>query len=330
MMKSIRLTICLFFGVLTLAVLVAAGTVQGADTDVKYVVDPSWPQRPSQFMWGDMTGVAVDAHGSMWIFNRGKPFIQIYETDGRFVRAWEDATFKFSHHLKIDHEGNIWTSDAGMHIIQKWTPEGKLLLTLGTPGKAGCDESHFDKPTDMAVTKSGDIFVSDGYGNTRVVHFDKEGKFIKAWGTRGDGPGQFVLPHAIAVDSKGRIYVADRNSARIEVFDQEGKLLAVWPDLIMPWGLWVSPQDEIWVCGASPARDQAGKWIIAPPNDQVMIKLTSDGKVAGKWPIPKGQDGVEKAGEVNWVHCIALDNKGNIYLGDIKGKRIQKFMRREP
>ncbi|MDD5519269.1 MAG: peptidyl-alpha-hydroxyglycine alpha-amidating lyase family protein [Kiritimatiellae bacterium] len=328
MMKSVRSKICLLIGVLILA---AGWPVQGADTDAKYVVDPSWPHKQQQFKWGDMTGAAVDTNGSIWIFNRGKPFIQIYKPDGQFVRAWEDATFKFSHHLKIDHEGNIWTSDAATHVIQKWTPEGKLLLTLGTLGKAGCDENHFDKPTDMAITKTGDIFVSDGYGNTRVVHFNKAGKFVKEWGTRGDGSGQFVLPHTIAVDSKGHVYVGDRNSARIEVFDQDAKLLAVWSDLIMPWGLWVSPQDEIWVCGASPARDpQTGKWIIAPPNDQIVMKLTPDGKVAGKWPLPKGQDGVEKPGEVNWVHCIVLDAKGSIYLGDIKGKRIQKFVRREP
>src|SRR5205823_14831686 len=132
--------------------------------------------------------------------------------------------------------------------------EGKLLLTIGTPNHAGCDETHLDKPTDMAITPAGDVFVADGYGNARVVHFDKNGKFVKAWGELGHKPGQFSIPHAIAVDSRGRLFVADRNNVRVQVFDQQGNFLEEWKDLLVPWGFGALKHDEFWVCGSSPMQ----------------------------------------------------------------------------
>jgi hypothetical protein len=214
--------------------------------------------------------------------------------------------------------------------VQKFAPEGKLLLTLGTPGSPGCDASHFNKPTDMAIVPGGDAFVSDGYGNTRVAHFDEKGHFVKDWGRRGDGPGEFVLPHAIAADSRGRLYVADRNSARIVVFDRSGRLLDVWSNLIMPWGLCVTAQDAIWVCGSSPARDPQGRWLVAPPHDQIVLKLNTEGTVLGRWNLPKGKDQAEKPGELNWAHCIAVDSRGNLFLGDVRANRVQKFVMSKP
>src|SRR5690606_15177194 len=119
-------------------------------------------------------------------------------------------------------------------------------------GEAGEDESHFNRPTDMAITPAGDVFITDGYGNRRIVHYDKAGNYVKSWGQLGSTPGNFILPHAIVVDSKGLLYVADRNSGRIQVFNQEGKFLSQWTNLIMPWGMFINAQDEIWVCGSSP------------------------------------------------------------------------------
>jgi hypothetical protein len=182
----------------------------------------------------------------------------------------------------------------------------------------------------MAVTPAGDVFVSDGYGNARIVHFDKNGKYVKAWGSLGSKPGQFSIPHAIAVDSKGRLYVADRNNVRIQVFDQDGKLLDVWQNLIVPWGFCITAKDELWVCGSSPMqwRKEDGA-LGCPPKDQVFMKFNPDGKLLQLWTVPKGADGLEKPGELNWVHAIAVDSKGNLYAGDIKGKRAQKFVRVE-
>ncbi|MEZ6193675.1 MAG: peptidyl-alpha-hydroxyglycine alpha-amidating lyase family protein, partial [Phycisphaerales bacterium] len=220
---------------------------------VEYDVDPSWPDRPDSVApFGWVSGIAIDKQGNVWVFNRGEDPVQVYTTDGDFVRTWGKGDFSDPHQIRIGADGNVWVSDFGLNIIQKYTPEGDLLLTLGVRGERGDDETHFNMPTDMAVTPAGDIFVTDGYGNRRVVHFDKEGRFVKAWGAYGTGPGQFVLPHAIVVDAKGRLYVADRNSGRIMVFNQDGEQLAVWSNLIMPWGMSINADGDLWVCGSSP------------------------------------------------------------------------------
>jgi streptogramin lyase len=308
----------------------AADKYPHVNVAVAYVVDSKWPQKPAEFQWAEMPGVAVDARDQVYLFTRANPPVQVYTADGKFVRAWGEKAIKSAHHIKIDPEGNVWVADIGHHVVRKFTPEGKLLLTLGTPDHPGCDETHLNQPTDMAVTPAGDVFVSDGYGNARVVHFDKSGKFVRAWGELGTKPGQFSIPHAIAY-CKDRLYVADRNNVRVQVFDRQGKLLDVWNNLIVPWGFCVTPQDEIWVCGSSPMQwRKEDNALGCPPKDQVFMKFNPDGKLLQLWTVPKGADGLEKPGEVNWVHAIAVDSKGNLYAGDIKGKKAQKFVRVEP
>jgi hypothetical protein len=184
-------------------------------------------------------------------------------------------------------------------------------------------------PTDVVVTPAGDIFITDGYGNNRVAHFDKDGKFVAAWGKKGTEPCDFVLPHSIVVDSKGTLYVADRSNARMQVFDQAGKCLAVWEGLLVPWGLWITPKDEIWVCGSSPMSKSPSGMPYLPPKDQVLMKFDTSGKLLAFWTFPKGEDGKEKLGETNWLHGVAMDSKGNLYVSDIKGHKVQKFIRQE-
>jgi streptogramin lyase len=298
-----------------------------------YEVDSSWPQRPADMPWGDVPGIAVDRKDQVWIFTRTNPPVQVFTTDGRFVRAWGEGIVGSAHHLKIDREGNVWLSDVALHVVRKCTPEGKVLLTIGTPGKTGEGPNLLNKPTDMTVAPNGDVFVSDGYGNSRVAQFNREGKFIKAWGTMGTGRENFSLPHAIVLDSRGRLYVADRNNVRVQVYNQSGRLLDSWRDIIVPWGFWMTDRDEIWVCGSSPMPWRFDpKYPTAPlgcpPKDQVFMKFNTEGKLLQLWSVPKAADGNERPGECNWVHCLALDSKGNIYAGDIIGKRAQKFLRR--
>lgn len=321
----------------SLAVLVFSGWLLAAEQYPKvnvataYVVDANWPQKPADKTWGAVSGVAVDAHDQVYVFTRGQPPVQVYDANGKFVRGWGADHLKSAHHIKIDHEGNVWTADIALHVVQKFTPEGKLLLTLGTRGEVGRDETHFNKPTDMAVTPGGDIFVADGYGNARVVHFKRDGKFVKEWGELGSKPGQFSIVHAIALDSKGRLYVADRNNVRVQVFDQSGKLLDVWQNLLVPWGFSVTKKDEIWVCGSSPMQWRSTDSTLGcPPKDQVFMKFNPEGKLLQLWTTPKGADGLERPGECNWVHAIAADSKGNLYVGDIIGKRAQKFVLQQP
>jgi len=311
------------------ALLVAGGLPIKAPTTPRYVVDPAWPKRPPEATWGQTPGVTVDAQDQVWVFTRATPPVQVYDPQGRFVRAWGANAIKSAHYIRLDREGNVWVTDLGNHVVMQFTPEGKLLKTLGTPGKSGCDETHFNQPTDMAVTPAGDVFVTDGYGNQRVVHFDKNGKFVRAWGVLGRGPGEFDLPHSIVADSKGTLYVADRSNARIQVFDQEGKFLAQWADVMVPWGLWITDRDEIWACGSSPMPRPAQGMPFLPPVDQVFRKFDLSGKVLEQWTVPKGQDGKEQPGELNWLHGVAFDSKGNVYATDIKGQRVQKFVRRD-
>ena len=220
---------------------------------VEYDVDPAWPRYPDHVSSdGWVSGIAVDSQDQIWFLKKGPNPVQVYKPDGTFVRTWGQGRYLEPHFLRIDAEGNIWISDFGHHVIEKYTTEGELLMTLGTRGKPGQDETHFNRPTDMVITKSGDIFVTDGYTNRRVVHFDKSGKFVKAWGEYGSKPGQFVVPHSIDVDSQGVLYVADRNSGRIQLFRQDGSLIEQWSNLIMPWGLSITDDDQIWVCGSSP------------------------------------------------------------------------------
>jgi len=300
-----------------------------------YRVDPSWPRRPEGMAWGEMPGVCVDPHDRVWTFNRGETPVQVYGPDGRFLRAWGRGQVGKAHHIRVDGAGHVWLSDIGLHVVRKFTPEGELLLTLGTPGEAGADSTHLDMPTDVAVTADGQAFVADGYGNNRIVHYDAAGRFVKTWGGLGSGAGQFSLPHSIALDSRGRLYVADRNNVRVQVFDQDGTYLDEWRDLIVPWHVWITPGDEVYVCGSSPMR-WAGKlgvlpglMVGIPPKDQVLLRFTTGGRALALWTFPMGAEGRERPGELNWVHGMGVDSRGNVYLGDIQGKRAQKFERLE-
>jgi hypothetical protein len=299
-----------------------------------YEVDPKWPQRPEQFAWAAMPGIAVDRDDNVWLFTRAKPPVQVYSREGKVVRAWGDDFVGSAHHIKLDREGNVWIADIDLHVVRKCSPTGQVMLTLGTPGKRGTDETHLHAPTDMAIAASGDVFVSDGYGNNRIVHFDAKGKFVKAWGQMGTGPGDFSLPHAIAIDSRGRLYVADRNNVRIQVYDQAGKLLDSWANVIVPWGFCMTDKDELWACGSTPMpwREDPkypGAPLSCPPKDQIVMKFNSAGRVLELWTIPKGEDGKEQPGDVNWIHCLAVDSHGDLYVGDIIGKRAQKLVRRQ-
>jgi len=299
------------------------------DVAVGYKVDPAWPRKPKGYTWGHVPGIAVDKNDHVYVFTRATPPVQVYDADGKFLRAWGEEYVKSAHHIRIDHEGNVWVADVGHHIVMQFTPTGRLLRTFGTKGKAGKDEKTFNMPTDMAVTPSGDIFVADGYGNARVVHLDSKGKFVKEWGSLGSKPGQFSIPHSIA-HARGRLFVADRNNVRVQVFDTSGKLLDVWSNLITPWGLWVTDKEELWVCGSSPMRwRKTDSSLGCPPKDQVLMKFNLEGKVLQLWTMPKGTDGKEEPGELNWVHAIASDSRGNLYAGDIHGKRAQKFVRQD-
>jgi NHL repeat len=295
-----------------------------------YEVISSWPAGHKDNIWGAVAGMAIAPDDQIWIFNRGAVPVQVYNDAGELLRSWGEGQFREPHQVRIDRQGDVWLVDSGLHCVRKYTPDGKLLVTLGTRGEPGEDSTHLNRPTDVAITSAGDLFVTDGYGNNRVVHFDRHGQFVTAWGSLGVGRGQFSLPHSIAVDSQGRLYVADRNNARVQVFDQTGRWLDEWRDLLVPWHIVITAQDEIYVCGSSPMRwpriPVPGLVVGIPPKDQLVMVFAPEGRLLRLCTFPKGQ----RPGELEWVHALAVDRHGNIYLGDIQGRRAQKFLHLEP
>lgn len=301
------------------------------DLAVGYEVDASWPERPLRHPWEEVSGVTLDRQGRVWCLDRGKVPVQVFDAEGRLVQAWGHDRFRRPHQIELDRAGNVWVVDAGDHVVTKFTPEGEPLLTLGTPGTPGEDATHFNQPTGLAITPEGHLFVSDGYGNNRVVHFDAEGRYVHSWGGLGVRPGEFSLPHAIALDRRGRLYVADRNNARVQVFDQDGNFIDQWRNLIVPWDIEITPDDSVYVCGSSPMRwgkiPLPGTVLGVPPKDQLVMRFDTDGRPRELWTFPLGK---EHVGELEWVHGLAVDAAGNLYLGDIQGRRLQKFTRLDP
>ena len=295
--------------------------VNAADT---FRLDPSWPAPSPEVQTGEITGVAVGPDDHVWVLGLGRPPVRLYDPRGNYVRGWGADQIVQGHQIRLDPQGFVWVADCGRHCVHKFRPDGTRLLTLGTPGEPGEDPTHFHEPTDMAVTADGDVFVADGYVNARVVHFRGDGTFVKAWGRRGSRPGEFSLVHAIVADGRGRLLVADRNNARVQVFDRDGHFLAQWSNVVIPWGLWVAPRDEVWVCGSSPAAWKDDAFALAtPPHDQVLMRFDPDGRLVQLWSVPVG----DAPAQLNWAHGIAADSHGNLYCGEYRGKRVQKFIR---
>jgi sugar lactone lactonase YvrE len=323
---------CVLLGVLAVGpgIALAQDKYPHINLATTYVHDAKWPAKPADMPWAEMSSIAIDASDNVYLLTRTSAPVQVYDAHGKFLRTWGKGMVT-PHQIRLDPSGNLWVADVGTHVVEKFTPEGKLLLTIGTRGKAGRDSAHFNKPTDVAIAPGGDIYVSDGYGNARVVHFDKDGKYLGEWGEAGQGPGQFSIPHSIALDTNGRVYVADRNNVRIQVFDAQGKLLAQWRDLMVPWTFAMLKGDQLWVCGSSPMQwRKEDKALGCPPKDQVFMRFDTSGKLQQLLTLPKGIDGLERPGEVNWVHALAFDSHGNLYVGDIIGKRAQKFVLQLP
>jgi len=212
------------------------------------------------------------------------------------------------HGLAVDPEGNVWVTDTGHHLVFKFSPEGKLLLALGQSDKPGTGENQFDKPTHTAFGSNGDVFVTDGYGNSRIVRLNSDGKFIQEWGKAGAGPGEFKSPHAAIVDNMGRLLVCDRDNQRIQIFSQDGMLLETWSGYT-PFGI---------------AIDGHGMVFTADGKLNQISQLDSKGMIVRSW----GKEGVEP-GQFKTPHLITADKSGNLYVAEVGGRRLQMLKRRQ-
>jgi DNA-binding beta-propeller fold protein YncE len=268
-----------------------------------------WAKLPAGWNFGECSGVAVDKDDNVWVFNRGPhPVIQ-FDKNGNMLRSWQEVPVTSSHGIRVDREGNVWAVDVKGHTLFKFTPEGRLLQVTGAPMKrAGTNETKdaFNEPTGVAFAANGDYYVSDGYVNSRIIKFNKDGEFLTQWGSKGSGDGEFNLVHDVAVDEQGRVYVADRTNARVQVFDANGKFLNKWTDLGAPWGLvYASKENALYMCDGVNNR---------------VCKLNFDGQIQGIL----GSYG-KTQGKFDFAHNIAVDSTGAIYVAEIKNWRIQKF-----
>jgi DNA-binding beta-propeller fold protein YncE len=296
-----------------------------------YRVIDNWAQLPPGRVWGMAIGIDIDHDGkSVWVFDRcgaksctGSAVapIQKFDASGKLVTSFGAGMFNWPHGLFIDRDGNVWVSDAKDEggkgqVVVKFSPDGKVLMTLGTPGVAGNDERHFNAPSDVVVAANGDVFVADGHGgdtNARIVKFSGDGKFILAWGRKGSGPGEFDSPHGLAIDSQGRIYVADRSNNRIQVFDQDGKFVAEWKQFGRPSGVFIDKRDMIYV-----ADSQSGEKFNKGFKQGIRIGSVKDGQVIAF---------IDSAGTTEMPEGVAADDEGNVFGGFTANMTVKKFVK---
>lgn len=286
--------------------LLVAGPATAADALPEYKPVAGWPKLPEGVTLGAASAVATDRADNVYLFHRGKKPVLVFDRDGNYLRSFGDEHVKMAHGLRIDRDGNLWATDIGNHQVLKFDLNGKLLLSLGKKGEAGEGPDQFARPTDVAVAPSGEFYVSDGYDNSRVVKFSKDGKFLKQWGKKGAGEGEFNLPHAICLDDKGRVIVGDRENRRIQVFDGDGKFLTQWTEGGAPYGLFLATK---WLFVAD-GRAEAN-WVTV---------LDLDGKRLGRF----GEKG-SGPGQFNLPHMLCVDSRGAVYVAEVNGKRFQKF-----
>lgn len=297
-------------------VLAAGGHANAQVTE--YVEVPAWPDpatsaagTPAPWNFGQISGVATSANEYILVLHRGARPILLFDSGGRFVRGWGDGLFSNgkvggiapadrvpgqsgytavygpagchacgAHSVRVDPDGNIWVVDAPGHIVYKMNPQGRVLMELGSKGVSGVSRNTFNLPTDVAFASNGDVYVSDGYGNARVVKYAADGQYLLEWGTRGTGPGEFGLPHNLVVDDGGRVYVTDRDNQRVQVFTATGEFLSEWADIGGNSALFMttSEDQQIWTGGT--LRTLEGEAVATLPGGNGGHGMTvSDGAV---------------------------------------------------
>lgn len=288
----------------------AKATTFQAVPELPYRVVPNFFRFPKGMVAGEASGVAVNSKGHIFLFQRTKPMLAEYDAKGNFLQSIGEGLFTHPHGLRIDADDNLWTTDDGNHLVLKLDPAGNVLLVLGRINTGAEANWLFNKPADVAFAKNGDIYVADGYGNSRVVKFDRDGNYIKAWGKYGTGTGEFDLPHTVAVDDQNRVYVGDRENQRIQIFDSEGKFIQQWTGIGYPYGLLITPDQHVWMVDGGYDR---------------IVELDRDGKILGAF----GEPG-HTPGQMAWGHFMAMGPDQTIYVADVLNWRFQVFSRTAP
>ena len=298
--------------------------IQAGDLTLR--VDPSWPDLPGGMDLVEVAGVAVDSKNRVYVFNRGDQPMAIFEPDGTFVDSWGGDIFTRAHNVFIGPDDSVYAVDAGDHTTRKLTPDGKVLMTLGTPGvpsDTGATTDYrtieqsagpFYTPTKAVLNNDGDLFVSDGYMNARVHRFKADGELVNSWGEPGEAQGHFDLCHSLTIHPDGTVIVCDRENSRLQLFDQDGNFLEEWNDVSRPCDVYIGPKDGlIYVAELG----HKGGMSLAKPTDNPGIPSVSiwtrDHTLVGKW----GDDDFTLPGAFFSPHGIAIDGDGSIYVGEV-------------
>jgi DNA-binding beta-propeller fold protein YncE len=294
-----------------------------------YQPDNRWEKLPPSWSWPEVAGVAVDSKNRVFVFNRGEHPVIIFEPDGTFIGSWGEGLFVRAHGIFIGADDVVYCTDDLGHTVQKFTPEGELLMTLGARGKPADTGATsldfrtilragppFHYPTNLALSPEGEMYISDGYGNARVHKFSADGKLLFSWGEPGAGPGQFKIPHGIAVDRTGKVYVADRENSRIQIFAPDGTYVTEWTDVVRPCQVFIDKDETIYVAELG---FRAGMWpgIAAPGPDasggRVSI-FNPRGQLIARWG---GGRNPGAPGDFFAPHGIWVDSRGDIYVTEV-------------
>ncbi len=265
---------------------------------------------PVGWKFGRVSAVAQNSSNEVYVFHRGESAdpILVFDSHGRYLHSWGKGMFGNAHAIRVDADDNVWITDNGDHQVMKFDPEGRLLMSLGVKGQPGADENTFNRPTDIAFAPNGDFYVSDGYGNSRVVKFSREGRYLISWGEPGTGPGQFNTPHSIGLDSKGLVYVSDRENNRIQVFRADGQFLKQWTHLGATQCLFITSDDELWIITHRNNIENLAYDTLA---GRIMRIEISTGRILGSMESPG-----------HWIHVTPAKE---ILIGSLTGNVFQWY-----
>ncbi len=276
---------------------------------VRYGEEPA--TMPAGWSFGRVSAVASDASGDVYVFHRaakGVDPLVIFDDKGHYKKSWGGGVFSNPHGVRIDKAGHVWLVDNGDHTVRKFTKDGELLMLLGKPGEHGLAKDRFYRPTDIAFAADGSFYVSDGYGNSRVAKFSPKGEFLLEWGKKGTAAGDFNLPHVVQVDSKGRVWVSDRENNRIQCFDANGKFLKQWNHLGATQGMHILPDDTMWIITH---RNNIENLTYDTLSGRIMKIDIETGKVLGS---------IESPG--HWIHVTPKDE---IFVGSLTGNTFRFY-----
>lgn len=277
-----------------------------------YDVIDNWGSLPTGWEFGLVSALAVDSQDRVYVYQRKDPPVLVFDREGNYLSSWGSGTTVSPHGIFIDSNDILYLTDRGAHVAMKYTTDGQLLQTLGTrgqPSDTGCEidggtvlraAGPFNKPSEMVPSPSGDLYVTDGYRNSRVHRFSPDGTLKHSWGSPGtSAPGEFLVPHSLWVDKEGTVFVCDRDNNRVQVFSESGEFIDQWTDTYRPCDIYMDADENVYICDLTP---------------EVSVR-DKQGNILARW-------------ESAHAHGIYGDSRGNIYVTETGGRKVTKYVNR--